>query len=57
VQDGDYRFMQRYWEATPPEIVENAVEELVRFMLHPEELMDVLQTIQTLAEDEWNKRG
>jgi multiple sugar transport system substrate-binding protein len=57
VQDGDYRFMQRYWEATPPEIVENAVEELVRFMLHPEELMDVLQTIQTLAENEWNKRG
>ncbi len=52
-----YRFMQRYWEASPPPIVEAAVDELGRFMLNPGEYQSVLETIEGLAQAEWSKRG
>jgi hypothetical protein len=45
-----YRFMQRYWEASPPPIVESAVDELGRFMLNPDEYQSVLETIEGLAQ-------
>ncbi|MGH2532319.1 MAG: ABC transporter substrate-binding protein [Thermomicrobiales bacterium] len=56
IDEGGYRLIQRYWEATPPQIVENAVDELGRFMLNPGEYMSVLETIQGLAEAEWSNR-
>ncbi len=52
-----YRFIQRYWEASPAPIVESAVDELGRFMLNPDEAEEVLETIQGLAQAEWSKRG
>ena len=52
-----YRFLQRYWEASPPPIVEAAVDELGRFMLNPDEYADVQETIENLAQAEWSKRG
>jgi ABC-type glycerol-3-phosphate transport system substrate-binding protein len=56
VGDNDYEVLQRYWEATPPPIVENAVDELARFMLNPDEYMSVLEAIQGIAEEEWARR-
>jgi multiple sugar transport system substrate-binding protein len=56
VTDGKYVQMQRYWEASPPNIVENAVDELARFMLNPSEGQSVLEAIQKIADDVWSKR-
>lgn len=55
--DGNYRFYQRYWEASPVPIVENAVDFLAEFMLNPGDYMSVLEQIQGLADQEWEKRA
>ncbi len=55
-EDQDYVLIERYWEATPPQIVEEAVDQLARFMLKPGEYMDVLKTIEGIAQREWNNR-
>ena len=57
VNEGNYRLMERYWEATPPQIVENAVDQLVKFMLNPGQYMEVLETIEGIARSEWQKRS
>lgn len=56
VAEGEYLLLQRYWEASPPAIVENAVDELARFMLNPDEGQQVLETIQSIADEEWARR-
>ncbi|MDQ3657821.1 MAG: ABC transporter substrate-binding protein [Chloroflexota bacterium] len=56
VGDNSYELLQRYWEASPSAIVENAVDELARFMLNPGEGMSVLESIQGIAEAEWTRR-
>lgn len=56
LNEGQYELLQRYWEATPPAIVENAVDELARFMLNPGDGQSVLEAIQKIADDEWAKR-
>ena len=38
-------------------IVENAVDFLAEFMLDPGDYMSVLEQIQDLADQEWEKRG
>jgi len=57
IGEQQYRFAQRYWEASPSVIVESAVDELGRFMLNPDEAQSVLETIEGLARAEWSKRG
>lgn len=52
----EYELLQRYWEASPSAIVENAVDELARFMLNPGEAQSVLEAIQQIADDEWSNR-
>jgi ABC-type glycerol-3-phosphate transport system substrate-binding protein len=54
---GKYLALQRYWEATPPDIVETAVDELARFVLNPGDAEDVLKSIQKNAESVWKSRG
>jgi multiple sugar transport system substrate-binding protein len=56
VADEGYRLMQRYWEASPPQIVENAVDELSRFMLNPDQGQSVLESIEAIAAEEWARR-
>ncbi len=56
VGEQNYELLQRYWEASPSAIVENAVDELARFMLNPDEGMSVLESIQAIAEEEWARR-
>ena len=46
----------RYWEATPPDIVDAAVDELARFMTNPDQYMDVLEAIQQKADQVWAER-
>jgi ABC-type glycerol-3-phosphate transport system substrate-binding protein len=57
IVDGDYQALQRYWEATPSDIVETAVDELGRFILGGGSAEDVLGAIQDKAESVWESRG
>jgi multiple sugar transport system substrate-binding protein len=48
-----YKLIPRYWEATPFQIVQIAVNQFVKFMLHPGDPMPFLQAIQTQADRTW----
>jgi multiple sugar transport system substrate-binding protein len=54
---GKYMALQRYWEATPPDIVQGTVDELARFVLNPDQAPDVLKTIQKNADAVWKSRS
>ena len=56
IDEGDYRSLQRYWEASPPAIVEAAVDELSRFMLNPDQASEVATSIEGIAQMEWGAR-
>lgn len=56
IADNDATLVQRYWEATPPDIVEVAVDELARFMTDPTTMDQVLETVQAKAEEVWAAR-
>ena len=50
---GGYQQINRYWEATPHDIVETAIDEFAKFMLHPGDPMPILQNIQKKADSVW----
>lgn len=56
ITDEKYTLIQRYWENSPPQIVESAVDELGRFMLNPGQGESVQKNIQQIAATEWAKR-
>lgn len=56
IADNKATLVQRYWEATPPDIVELAVDELGRFMTDPSTMDQVLETIQAKADEVWAAR-
>jgi multiple sugar transport system substrate-binding protein len=45
--------VNRYWEASPPALVEGNVQDLGDFMIHPEKANDVLSRMQKRADSEW----
>ncbi len=47
----------RFWEATPVEIVEHAVDEFNRMLVNPGEYMDILQSIEAKAKEVWPNYG
>jgi ABC-type glycerol-3-phosphate transport system substrate-binding protein len=53
INDGNYNQINRFWEATPPEIAEAAVDELGNFMVHPATYPDVQKNLQALADKVW----
>jgi multiple sugar transport system substrate-binding protein len=55
VADGKYDLYTRYWEATPPEIVEPVVELLGKFMAHPDQYMQVLNDAANIADKYWER--
>lgn len=50
---GNYNQINRFWEATPPEIAEAAVDELANFMVNPSTADQTMQNLQALAEKVW----
>ena len=52
--DGKYTQINRFWEATPPEIAEAAVDELGNFMVHPDQADQVMKNLQALADKYWS---
>jgi len=53
IKDGSYKLLNRYWEATPHDIVEVAVDQFVKFMLKPGDPAPFLQAIQKQADQSW----
>jgi len=53
MKTGSYQQINRYWEATPHDIVETAIDEFAKFMLHPGDPMPILQNIQKKADSVW----
>lgn len=56
INSNQAQLVLRYWEATPPDIVEAAVDELARFMTNPDQAMSVLEAIQQKADQVWAER-
>ena len=54
INEGGYRQINRYWEATPTEICEAAVDEISKFVLDPTSYKDVMANLQTLADNYWS---
>ena len=54
VKTGGYKLVNRYWEATPQDIVQTAVDEFAKFMLDPSNPTAILQAIQTKADSVWS---
>ena len=54
INEGGYRQINRYWEATPTEICEGAVDEISKFVLDPTSYKDVMENLQTLADNYWS---
>jgi len=55
VSAGKYVLYTRYWEATPSAVVEEVVELLMKFILHPETLREVLDEATKIADSYWAK--
>ncbi|MGH7920088.1 MAG: ABC transporter substrate-binding protein [Candidatus Dormibacteraceae bacterium] len=53
VKQGDYQLLNRYWEATPNQIANDACNEFDKFMLHPQGASAILSAIQTQAASIW----
>ncbi|MDR3473171.1 MAG: extracellular solute-binding protein [Devosia sp.] len=54
IADGNYNQINRFWEATPPDIAEAAVDEIGNFMVHPDTADQVEKNLQTLADKYWS---
>jgi len=55
LQEGKYRILNRYWEATPTPICEVAVDKFAEFILNPGSLDKVLADLEKTASDYWAK--
>lgn len=53
IKSGGHKLINRYWEATPHDIVEVAVDQFSKFMLKGGNPAPILQTIQKQADQSW----
>ncbi|HEY3181745.1 MAG TPA: extracellular solute-binding protein [Gaiellaceae bacterium] len=56
IKRGGYTQLNRYWEATPHDIVEVAVDQFDKFMLKTGDPVPYLKTIQKQADKSWAKQ-
>jgi multiple sugar transport system substrate-binding protein len=54
IRSGDYRLLNRYWEATPTPICEYAVEKMADFILEPATATEILTQIDSFAQIYWD---
>lgn len=52
----DTVLLERYWECSPPELVESAVDSFSKFMVDPASYQQVLEEVQAKAEEVWAKQ-
>jgi len=51
----NYRILNRYWEATPTPICEQAVDKFAEFILNPASVDKVLNDLDFIADDYWSQ--
>lgn len=51
----NYRVLNRYWEATPTEICEVAVDKFAEFILNPNDLDKIIADLDQVADNYWKK--
>jgi hypothetical protein len=51
----DYRILNRFWEATPTPICEQAVDKFAEFILNPKSVDKVLADLDKIADEYWSK--
>lgn len=51
----NYRVLNRYWEATPTEICEKAVDKFAEFVLNPSKVDTILADLEKIAAEYWSK--
>jgi ABC-type glycerol-3-phosphate transport system substrate-binding protein len=51
----NYRILNRFWEATPTPICEQAVDKFAEFILNPGSVDKVLSDLDKIADDYWSK--
>jgi multiple sugar transport system substrate-binding protein len=54
VKERKPRLLIRYWEASPPPLIEGNVQDLGGFMIHPDNPEKVLRKMQDRADTEWD---
>jgi multiple sugar transport system substrate-binding protein len=54
---GNYQQVSRYFEGTPNDIVQTALDEFQKFMLHPGDPKPILNAIQSTADSVWKTLG
>jgi hypothetical protein len=47
--------LNRYWEATPTEICEKAVDKFAEFVLNPSRVDMILADLDKIADEYWSK--
>lgn len=55
IVSGNYRVLNRYWDATPTPICEKAVDKFAEFILKPDSVNQVLSDLDKIAADYWAK--
>jgi ABC-type glycerol-3-phosphate transport system substrate-binding protein len=53
INNGGYRVLNRYWEATPTPICEVAVDQFAKFAIDPSSLDEVLKELDKVADAHW----
>jgi len=52
-----WNIVNRYWEATPSPIVDDAIDALSRFIIEPEAKREVIAALEASADSFWEKSG
>jgi ABC-type glycerol-3-phosphate transport system substrate-binding protein len=55
ILDENYRVLNRYWEATPSEICEVAVDKFAEFVMNPDQLDKIIMDLDKVADAYWAK--
>jgi multiple sugar transport system substrate-binding protein/raffinose/stachyose/melibiose transport system substrate-binding protein len=55
ITKGNYRLVTRFWEATPTVLMQKIVEQFGNFIVKPNNMDQIVNTIQSLADDYWAK--
>jgi len=54
VAQENYRLINRFWEATPTDICEEAVDKFAEFILNPGKMDQILEDLQKVADTYWS---
>ena len=53
ILDDGYRVLNRYWEATPSDICEVAVDKFAEFVMNPDDLDKIIADLDKVADEYW----